>query len=106
MSEPGLIKIYAYGAEATYRGGGDVEWNSPAPGARHKLMLFLAQDDEVSREDKAASELAEFGFVDFDIAAGRPIVVESLNDPRMEAFRVHYEGALANGSSLVWYPQA
>lgn len=99
-----MTKIYLYGAEATYAGHCDFEWRAPTPGGRHKVILFLAQDDETSQGDRATSELTRFGFVDLQIGAGRPIQVESLNDPRMSAFRSHYEGALAEGCSLVWYP--
>lgn len=99
-----MTKIYLYGAEATYAGSCDFEWQAPAPGGRHKVILFLAQEEEASHEHKAASELTRFGFVNLQVGAGRPIQVESLNDPRMSAFRSHYEGALADGCSLVWYP--
>ncbi|MET3918843.1 hypothetical protein ABID97_005674 [Variovorax sp. OAS795] len=99
-----MTKIYVYGAEATYAGEGDYEWEAPTLGATHRLMLFLAQEENISREDKATSELARFGFIEVHVAAGRPIEVESLNDPRMHAFKKHYEGALSEGSSLVWYP--
>ncbi|AOS78694.1 hypothetical protein Q5W_06790 [Hydrogenophaga sp. PBC] len=99
-----MTKIYLYGGEATYAGHCDFEWQAPRLGARHKLILFLAQDENESREDIARSELARFGFTDFDMGTGRPIDVESLNDPRMHAFRRHYEGALDEGCSLVWYP--
>ncbi|QIL79405.1 hypothetical protein G7047_05405 [Diaphorobacter sp. HDW4A] len=99
-----MTKIFLYGAEATYAGHCDFEWHAPALGDRHKVILFLAQDEETSQEDKATSELTRFGFVDLQIKAGRPIQVESLNDLRMNSFRTHYAGALAEGCSLVWYP--
>jgi hypothetical protein len=99
-----MTRIYLYGVEATYGGGCDFEWQAPSLGGRHKLILFLAQSDETSREDKAAAELARLGFMDLHIGVGRPLEVESLNDPRMHAFKEHYEGALADGYSLVWYP--
>ncbi|SEK73675.1 hypothetical protein SAMN05518845_102564 [Variovorax sp. YR750] len=99
-----MTQIYLYGVEATYAGGCDFEWQAPTVGGRHKVILFLAQDDETSREDRATSELARFGFVELHVGAGRPIEVESLNDPRMHVFKKHYEGALVEGCSLVWYP--
>ncbi|KQX91989.1 hypothetical protein ASD34_25165 [Variovorax sp. Root473] len=98
------ITVCAYGAEATYSGACDFAWDAPPVGGRHKLMLFLAQGDDFSREAEAAAELAKFGFVDLHLMAGRPLMVESLNDPRMHAFSKHYEGALENGCSIVWYP--
>lgn len=100
-----MTTIYLYGGEATYAGHCDFEWEAPTVGAKHKLILFLAQKEEISRDDIAKAEIARFGFVDIDIGAGRPIHVESLNDPRTQAFHRHYEGALDEGTSLVWYPQ-
>ena len=99
-----MTKIYLYGGEATYAGRCDFEWQAPRLGDRHKLILFLAQDEDESREDMATSELARFGFVEIDIGVGRPIQAESLNDSSMQAFRRHYEGALEEGCSVVWYP--
>lgn len=99
-----LTKIYVYGAEATYVGEGDYEWEAPTLGGRHKVILFLAQEEDISREDKATSEFARFGFIELHVGAGRLIEVESLNDPQMHAFKKHYEGALSEGCSLVWYP--
>ncbi|WP_143072483.1 MULTISPECIES: hypothetical protein [unclassified Variovorax] len=99
-----MTKVYLYGCEATYAGHCNFEWMAPMLGARHKLMLFLAQNEEISREDIAASELVRFGFVELNIGAGRPLHVEALNDQRMHVFRQHYEGALDEGCSIVWYP--
>jgi hypothetical protein len=39
-----------------------------------------------------------------ELMEGRPILAEVLNNPQMQAFQKHYEGAFAEGSSLVWYP--
>ncbi|MNV66552.1 hypothetical protein D3C71_1593100 [compost metagenome] len=103
-SPAGMVRVYVYGAEATYSGVCDFEWDAPAVGGRHKLMLFLAQSEDVPREEDAASELAKFGFVDLRLWEGRPVDVEALNDPRMHAFRKHYEGAFEEGCSIVWYP--
>ena len=43
-----MTKIYVYGGEATYSGHCDFEWQAPTLGARHKLILFLAQDEDES----------------------------------------------------------
>jgi len=99
-----MTRIYLYGTEATYDGGCDFEWQAPPLGSRHKLILFLAQTDASAQEDRAASELARFGFIDLQVGAGRPMDVEALNDTRMNVFKKHYEGALAEGCSIVWYP--
>ncbi|MDZ4359226.1 MAG: hypothetical protein U1B84_22885 [Variovorax sp.] len=104
LSPDRMTRICLYGAEATYSGVCDFAWDAPPVGGRHTLILFLAQSDDASHEAEAASELAKFGFVDLHLGAGRPLEVESLNDPRMHAFSKHYEGALENGCSIVWYP--
>ena len=49
-------------------------------------------------------ELASFGFTELQVGQGKPIAVEVLKEPQMQAFQKHYEGALAEGSSIVWYP--
>ena len=67
-------------------------------------MLFLAQDEGEPAQEAALAEIRRFGFDDVDLREGRPLTVEALNDPRMQTFQKHYEGALAEGSSLVWYP--
>lgn len=100
-----MITIYVYGVEATFGGSPEFEWSSPTTGARHKAILFLAQDADHSQTERAKLELARFGFVDIEVGSGRPIHVESLNDPEMSTFRKHYEGAIEEGCSLVWYPQ-
>lgn len=99
-----MTRIFLYGVEATYGSGCDFEWPAPPLGGRHKLILFLAQTNESAQDDRVVSELARFGFVDLHVGIGRPIEVEALNDPRMQVFRRHYEGALAEGVSIVWYP--
>lgn len=96
--------IFVYLAEATYRGPSEFSWHNPDVGARHKLMLFLAQTANASSESEANRELSRFGFAEAQLQPGKPIAVESLNAPNMRAFHKHYEEALAEGSSIMWYP--
>jgi hypothetical protein len=100
-----LTTVYVYLGEATYTGERAFEWHSPEVGARHKLMLFLAQDADEPMQGVATRELGRFGFAQAELAQGKAILVESLNAEKMMAFRKHYEEALEAGSSIVWYPE-
>jgi hypothetical protein len=100
-----MAVVYVYLGEATYTGSTEFKWASPEIGARHRLMLFLAQDVGSEQQALATSELSRFGFSQIDLKPGRAILVESLNAQEMRVFQKHYEEALAAGSSVVWYPE-
>ncbi len=99
-----MTTIYLYGGTGKYSGAGAFEWNSPEVGGSHRFILFLAQNGTEAQQEAAVDELEKFGFIELQISRGKPIAVEVLNDPQMQAFQKHYEGALTNGSSIVWYP--
>jgi hypothetical protein len=94
-----------YPGEATYTGTCDFKWSSPEVGARHKLILFLSQAEGEPQQALAFQEISRFGFGQVVLKPGKPISVEALNEPKMQAFQKHYEGALDAGSSIVWYPE-
>lgn len=96
--------VYLYGGSGKFAGTHAFEWNGPTVGSTHKLILFLAQDANEPRQELAVGELADFGFCEIEIGVGKPIDVEVLNEPQMQAFQRHYEGAILEGSSIVWYP--
>lgn len=99
-----MKRVYLYGGSGKFAGTGAFEWNSPNIGSTHKLILFLAQDADAPQQEIAARELSNFGFCEIQIGIGKPIDIEALNDPKMQAFQRHYEGAFSEGSSIVWYP--
>ena len=100
-----MTTVYLYGGKAKYVGGEEQLWHSPKPGSTHKIICFIVQQASASEEGVASLEVAKLGFTEIQLGAGKPIHVEALNDPQMEAlFRRHYEGALEEGFSLVWYP--
>lgn len=99
-----MKSVILYLGSARFSGATSIDWDSPAIGGTHRFILFLAQNDNCANQDLARREVAALGFSEIELGDGRPIDVESLNDPSMAAFRRHYEGALADGSSLVWYP--
>lgn len=96
--------ILLYGGSGTYLGTSEYEWKCPVEGDTHKFILFVAKEEGESRPDIAAEELRKFGLVNCEVGEGRPISVESLNEPRMQEFQKHYEGAFTEGASIVWYP--
>lgn len=104
VRRPVTTTVYLYSGSGTFAGTGVFEWNSPAVGSSHKFILFIAQEVEEPQADRALHELARFGFTKAQVGAGKPIMVEVLNEPQMQAFQKHYEGALAEGCSIVWYP--
>lgn len=99
-----MTTVYIYGGTGTYNGTADFDWASPEVGGRYSFMLFVAQEIGTPQEAAACLELAKFGFGELELMEGRPILAEVLNNPQMQTFRKHYEGAFTEGSSLVWYP--
>ena len=96
--------VILYPGSARFTGEASFDWAGPTVGNTHRFILFLAQSDSASDHDPAKREAESFGLSEIDLGEGRKIDVESLNDPNMAAFRRHYDGALTEGSSLVWYP--
>lgn len=96
--------VYLYGGVAKFDGSGAFEWQSPSLGSTLKLILFLSQEVDEPQQEIAVRKLSSFGFCEIQIGTGRPINVEALNDPQMCAFQRHYEGAVHDGCSVVWYP--
>lgn len=105
LTQSNYIKtVFLYGGSAQFSGVVAFDWAHPAVGNSHKLILFLAQANDTADINLAKAELARYGFSGIALGDGRPIVAESLNAANMEVFRRHYEGAFAEGSSVVWYP--
>ena len=99
-----MTTVYLYGGTGKYSGTGEYEWSSPEIGSTHKFILFVAHRSNEAQPGVAMLELEKFGFAELQVGQGKPIAVEALNEPKMQAFQKHYEGALAEGSSIVWYP--
>ena len=99
-----MATVYLYGGSGTFAGKSAFEWASPAQGSVHKFILFMAQEENEPHQSRAIDEAARYGFSAVQLSEGKPIAVEVLNEPQMQAFQKHYEGAMREGSSLVWYP--
>ena len=99
-----MTTIFLYPGEGTYSAKGKFEWNSPEVGARHKFILFLSQESAQPAPALAMEAVVDYGFAQVTLGEGQPIVPESMNEPQMRVFSRYYEGAFAEGSSIVWYP--
>jgi hypothetical protein len=99
-----MTTVFLYQGEGTFSEARTFDWNSPAAGNRHKFILFLSQESAAPEQKLALEKVAEYGFTEVELGEGRPIVVESTNEPKMQVFSRYYEGALREGNSLVWYP--
>ena len=99
-----MTTVYLYGGSGKYSGTGAFEWSSPDIGSTRKFILFVAHESDEAQPGTVILELERFGFSELEVGQGQPIAVEALTEPQMQAFQKHYEGALAEGSSIVWYP--
>jgi hypothetical protein len=96
--------VYIYPGHGRFAGS-DFEWECPPLASKHDFMLFVRQDEEKPAAHVALDAVDRYGFKQVKLTQqGRPIAVESLNDPKLAAFRKNYEDALAKGFSLAWYP--
>lgn len=97
--------VFLYGGRGKYIGAGPrVIWDSPPVGGVHAFILFLAQAEREADRAVAIAQARRFGFSDLELGIGKPLDVEALNVPQMRGFQKHYEDALSEGVSLVWYP--
>ena len=96
--------VAIYGFHGVFSGKRQYEYRHPEVGARHKCMLFLAQDDEASIEDAARAECRKYGFLEPEFTGYGPLKVEVLNTDQYRGFAGFYEEALKDGSALVYYP--
>ena len=96
--------VYLYSGVGRFTGANGYDWACPGIGTVHKFILFLSQEMALSQQEQAELEMARYGFGELQIGEGKMIVVEALNSPGMQAFQKYYEGALSEGSSVVWYP--
>ena len=99
-----MLTVYLYQGEGTFTGKRGFDWNSPELGDRHKFILFLAQESCKAEQERAWEKVSEYGFDEVELGEGKPILVESMNEPQMRVFGQYYEGAIDEGDSLVWYP--
>ncbi|WP_406665092.1 hypothetical protein [Gallaecimonas sp. GXIMD1310] len=96
--------IILYGFEGEFVGGNEYDYNHPELNHIHKCILFLAQDDQEIDFDLAKAECLRYGFSNIKNITGKALVVDVLNTDNYRVFSGFYEEALAEGSSIVYYP--
>ena len=99
-----MTVVMIYGFTGRFCGDSEYTWNHPAMDAVHKCMLFLRQDDESDECDAAVTECRKYGFVDIENMRVGKLQIDALNTDLYRGFAGFYEGALSEGSSLVFYP--
>jgi hypothetical protein len=97
------VNVVLYLCEGVFDGPGELDLRAPEVGARHKFLLFLRQETNNASSAEAVREAQRFGFGSINVLNGKALEVESLNSA--QGFAKHYEEALAEGSSLIWYPK-
>lgn len=98
--------VVVYGFEGLFTGNPEYEYETPELGARHKCMLFVAQDSEEGQYERALSECAKYGFSEVAFSGCGALQVEVLSTDQYRGFAGFYEEALEMGNALVYYPNA
>ena len=96
--------VLIYSFEGRYTGSPEYDFTEPAVGDTHKCILFLFQNQQSCDFENAKEECRRFGFSEIANLKGKTIAVEGLNTDKARKFIPYYEEAIAEGSSLVWYP--
>lgn len=99
-----MTMVGIYGFTGRYSGESEYDWNPPETGATHRCMLFLRQESDEGRFDAAMAECRRFGFDTIENMRYGKLRVEVLNTDLYRGFSGFYEGALTDGSTLVFYP--
>ena len=96
--------VAIYGFTGRYSGTSEYDWNHPEVGATHKCMLFLKQESDSGQFESAMAECRRYGFEAIENMRYGKLSVEVLNTDLYRGFSGFYESALAEGSTLVFYP--
>ena len=96
--------VAIYGFTGRYSGASEYDWNHPEVGATHKCMLFLRQQTDSVEYESALAECRRYGFESVENMRYGKLRVEVLNTDLYRGFAGLYEGALSEGSTLVFYP--
>lgn len=101
-----MAVIYVYGFTGRYTGSPEYDYLHPEPGATHKCMLFLRQEEDADSFTLAEAESRKYGFEEFAFSRAGKLDIEVLNSDTYRRFSGFYKEALESGSSLVFYPNA
>ena len=98
--------VVIYRLEARFTGNPSYEFTQPEIGATHKCLLFMAQQTEEGQYEAALNECLKFGFSDIIFGGHGTLQPGVLDTEEFKGFSGHYEEALNEGSSLIFYPNA
>jgi len=85
--------------DARFTGEAAVRYSSPPEvGSVHRCIVLVRE----SERERLPEFLKQLGWESLSTAS-RPFDPASLDEPSMEPFRQHYDAALKDGHSLVWY---
>ncbi|NYZ61748.1 hypothetical protein [Luteimonas deserti] len=96
--------VAIYGFTGRYWGVLEYDRDYPEVGATHRCMLFLSQETDSVEYESALAECRRYGFEAVANMRYGKLRVEVLNTDLYRGFSGFYEGALSEGSTLVFYP--
>jgi hypothetical protein len=96
--------VVLYGFRGVFSAKPEHEYAYPLVGGVHNCMLFIAQETGELDFEGAKQEGLRYGFAGLENLRGNPLLVETLNTDHGKRFAGFYEEAIAEGSSLVYYP--
>jgi hypothetical protein len=99
-----MTVVMIYGFTGRFCGDTEYDWDHPEMDAIHKCMLFLRQDLESDDFKLAVTECRKYGFTDLENMRAGKLQIDALNTDLYRGFAGFYEGALSDGSTLVFYP--
>lgn len=97
-----IVAIYRF--TGRYSGWAEYDWNHPELATVHDCILFLRQTEDSDQFESAVAECSRYGFDGIENMRYGKLSVEVLNTDQYKGFSGFYEGALAEGSALVFYP--
>ena len=84
--------------DAKFTGNTPVNYTAPPAVGDVRRCILLLRDESIV----VADVMKGLGWETLAVAS-RPIAAEDFNAPEMAPFRQHYDVALKDGHSLVWY---
>ena len=99
-----MSTVFLYGFNGTFSGFSEYDWEAPKSGENHDCLLFLYQKLDEANYSEATLEIDKYGFINVENLKGNSLKVQTLNTPTYRGFSGFYEGAIKDGSVLVYYP--
>ena len=93
------VQVLMFMCDAKFTGEAQVRYAAPPEVESVHRCILLVRESEAGRVSEILKGL---GWEPISTAS-RPLAPEDLDAPEMAAFRQHYDAALKDGHSLVWY---